>query len=759
MTTSAPATPSPVLPPQKRPQSGPPASHAHTAFAALDPMKLLQQYYPWLVGALVAGVVIGVGSYFLLRRFVPRWDAEVVYEALAQATDPGQPISGGTMGGQVEMESHMNTLVRVMKSDMILQKAVQERRVKETEWAKQFTDASGGLDEVEALRELRKIVDARAVADSKIMLLRVGTRARADAPAIANAISDVFLNDTQTRSNKDMRALIQQFEEVSRRLANEIQAIEQQQKTLLERNNLTSLRQESTVQQNEVHNLQPAIVRMREERTMAEQQLKRFEELFNNPGGPVIPETIRDRTEENPLVASQDQSINGIKTAIRAQKGEYGENHPEVKRLERRLAAQEQERSALLERLTREQFAATIENLRNQVGNMGASLTEAEERLRTAERQLQDITSALKQHEDLTMSYSQKLAEKAAMDGRISDMKLMTVRPTDVRLLSQATQPDSMAFPKAFPTVAVACLLTVGLVGGLIALREIREQRVRGPQDVALIPRTKVLGIVPELSLDPSSPERIELAVVERPQGVIAESIRQIRQAVCKESAGRGVRTILFVGGLPGSGASSILTNVAANAALADMRVLVIDANIRRPAVHSIFKASDAPGVADLLLGNATFAQCVQATTVHNLSIIPCGRRDKPVAERFTSAAMLNLLAEAKSAYDLVLIDAAPGVVGGDAMALASNCDAAVLVVKAFSEKRGLVARLRNQIAETNAEFLGVVVNGVQASAGGYFKRNFQVAHEYGRESAQIETTAKNDAKDKAAKDNASGTA
>ena len=738
MTTSAPPSSptSPAAPgvqPAKRPASGPGPAPAPAAFAALDPMKLLQQYYPFLVAAAVAGAVLGFASFYALRMFYPRWDSEVVFEALPEADSPDRPIGAGNLGDRPEMEAHMNTLAQVMKSDIILGRAVQERIVRDTKWAQRFRDSSGGLDAVEALRKLRKIVSVRPLSDTKIILLRVGTRHKDDAPNIANAIADVFLSDNQTRSSRDMRDLIQKFEEVIRQLSKDLQALEQQRETLLDQAQLSSLRQESTVQQNEVLNLQPAIVAMREEKIMAEEQLKRFEQMANNPGGPVIPESVRAEVDQNPLIAQQDQAISGIKSALRAQKGEFGEGHQEVRRLERRLKAQEAERNALAERLSGEEFQARIENLRNTVKNMEASLSESQGRLEQADRSLQDITAAIKRHEDLTLEYQSKMEKKAEMERRVADMNLMLARGTRVRMLSNAQIPDELAFPKLLPTTAAGVVLVVGIVGGLIALREIREQRVRGPQDVALIPRTKVLGIIPDIEMDPSGPERIEMAARDRSQGIIAESVRQIRHTLTKEAQARGLRSIMFVSGLPASGTSSLLTNIAFNAAMSDLRVLVIDANLRRPAVHSILQMPEAPGVADILLGEATLESAVKSSGIPNLSVLTCGRRDKPVYERFTTPQMHKLIFDAKSAYDLVLVDSTPAVVAGDALALAAHCDAVVLVVRALSEKRGLVARLRNQFSETNAEFLGVVVNAVKASAGGYLRRNFQVAHEYGR--------------------------
>jgi len=92
---------------------------------------------------------------------------------------------------------------------------------------------------------------------------------------------------------------------------------------------------------------------------------------------------------------------------------------------------------------------------------------------------------------------------------------------------------------------------------------------------------------------------------------------------------------------------------------------------------------------------------------------------------------MTQLIRDASAKYDLVLVDTAPAMVAGDGQALANRCDGVILVVRALAEKRGLVARIRDQLGDTRAEFLGVVINAVRASAGGYLKGNIRTSYEY----------------------------
>lgn len=733
--TTAQTMPNPTSAPPRR--SSAPSSAPAPTLAVIDPMKLLQQYYPWLIAAGIFGIAFGLGAFYTLKSVYPIWESEVTYEIRSEAENSTDPVSGRA-GSREDMEAFMNTMARVAKSDGILSKAIEEKTVRETKWAQDYTDASGNVDAVEALRQLRKIVSTRVIPDTNIMQLSVGTHVKDDAPNIATAISNVFLDDTGSRSGKDMRDLIQQFESVARDLGKDIEQIDSRIEALMAKEKLTSLRQENTVQYTEVENLQPALVRMREDFQTTKQQHKSYEEMLNNPGGPLFPEAIREEVEKKPIVLERDATIASLKSALRSTRETFGENHREVQLLKRRLSAEETERSNLVNQQMTETFTTIVDNLANSLKNQEASMSELEDRLQAATLRLESTTSALKQYDDWAVERAEKVEKKSDMERNVSEMRLLQSRGSRVRVLAQAQIPDSLAFPKLIPTTILGMFLCTGLVAGLIALKEVREQRIRGPHDVALIPRTRVLGLIPELAMDPTAPDRVELVVRDHPAGLLSESFRQVRAHLMKEMNAKGLRTAMIVSGLPGSGASSLISNLAANAAATDLRVLVVDANLRRPSQHAIFQQSEAPGFSDILLGQATLDQAIQATKIHNVSLLPCGRRDVPVFERFTCPAMSNIFRDLKQRFDLVLVDCTPGVVAGDALAVANHCDAVVLVVRALCEKRGLVARLRNQLGDTGAEFLGVIVNAVKPSAGGYFKRNFQVTHEYGREAVAV---------------------
>jgi capsular exopolysaccharide synthesis family protein len=297
--------------------------------------------------------------------------------------------------------------------------------------------------------------------------------------------------------------------------------------------------------------------------------------------------------------------------------------------------------------------------------------------------------------------------------------------------MQDAMVPTDMAFPKLAFMLPLGILLTTGLVGGGVLVRELLDQRVKGPSDIAIMPRTRLLGWVPDAAEDPSGQGAVETAFRDRARGVVAESYRQIRASLAKRLESSGHRSLLVLAGMPGSGATTTVANLALAFAAAERKVLVVDANFRRPALNRVFGLPEGPGLGDVLGRTVELEAAVQATSTPGVEVLTAGTKESRVLERLGTGGMSSLLAAASAKYDLVLIDTAPAIVAGDGLALSQRCDATLLVVRAFGEKRGLVARIRNELSESRGEFLGVLVNSVRASAGGYLRGNFRATQEY----------------------------
>ncbi|MCA9284499.1 MAG: CpsD/CapB family tyrosine-protein kinase, partial [Phycisphaerales bacterium] len=217
------------------------------------------------------------------------------------------------------------------------------------------------------------------------------------------------------------------------------------------------------------------------------------------------------------------------------------------------------------------------------------------------------------------------------------------------------------------------------------------------------------------------------------PNSVVAESFRQANAQVMREMTAGGHVVLLVVGGLPGSGTTSVVANLGATDAAAGKRVLLIDANFRRPRLpEAIGVAEDGPGLGDLLCGEGTLED-VLVDVGDGLHLLHAGTPSSRVLERLNSPKLDSVLAELRPRYDVILIDAPPAVVAGEAMVLASKADAALLVVRANQEQRGLVARLVRQLSDMRCQLVGILLNRPRGTAGGYLKKNYAAMAEYAK--------------------------
>src|SRR5690606_11648374 len=193
-------------------------------------------------------------------------------------------------------------------------------------------------------------------------------------------------------------------------------------------------------------------------------------------------------------------------------------------------------------------------------------------------------------------------------------------------------------------------------VAGLVFLKELLDQRVKSPQDVRLLPNTELLGVVPAAEEDPGHESEFERAVRNDPYGLLAESFRQLRTALLSRMDRRGYKTLMFVGTQGDSGVTAIISNMAASMAHNGRRVLVIDANFRRPSQHTAFGTQLKPGLFEVLKREASFEEAVAHVDGLSVDVLAAGDARLAPPEILEGAACRGLLGDLETQYDLILI-------------------------------------------------------------------------------------------------------
>jgi len=190
---------------------------------------------------------------------------------------------------------------------------------------------------------------------------------------------------------------------------------------------------------------------------------------------------------------------------------------------------------------------------------------------------------------------------------------------------------------------------------------------------------------------------------------------------------------------MTGDGKTSVAANLAATFVASDKKVLLIDANFRKPNLHKLFPKEEAEGSSehfDFGLSSVLTHQCapgeaVRSSGIEGLDIIDCGPGPANPAELLGSPRMEELLREQRRNYDYIIVDGPPVLLVSDAKVLARLVDATVLVFNADETRRGAAQRTARELSEVDAKIAGCVLFGARSMKGGYFQEQFRSYKRY----------------------------
>ncbi len=314
-----------------------------------------------------------------------------------------------------------------------------------------------------------------------------------------------------------------------------------------------------------------------------------------------------------------------------------------------------------------------------------------------------------------------------ALQNRGQSLALLAeLQPKTVQVAQKAPVPTEPSSPKTLRNTLIGGVLGLFLGLGLALLLERLDPRIRNPEELESIYHLPLIGAVPQSAalsqLVPDGKETsVTLSLAE------AEAFHVIRARLRSFNADRDIRMVLVSSAAPGEGKTTVARHLAGATARMGSRVLLLEANLRRPTVAQQLDIKSGPGLSDVLLGKMSLNEAEQMI---NLGIPPgdsSGDRMLAVlvagaallinpVELIESHAMDVLLTQAKSAYDLVVIDAPELTVVPDAFLLLSKVDGVVIVGRIGRSRRDVAERLRHLLDTSAAPLVGVIANGVKPS-------------------------------------------
>ena len=290
----------------------------------------------------------------------------------------------------------------------------------------------------------------------------------------------------------------------------------------------------------------------------------------------------------------------------------------------------------------------------------------------------------------------------------------------NVQVAQEAAVPTSPSSPKASRNTVLGAIGGLLLGIALALLIERLDRRVRDADTFESLYRLPILGAVPKSSAFSRSTKLGGEGAKPLPP-MEAEAFGLIRARLRFLNADRGLRSVLIAAPEPDDGATTIACNLACSAARSGSRVLLLEVDMRRPAVARQLGAQAGPGLAEILTGAVTIDQGIQSVTLadgrHRMDVLVAGMA-LPLSpgESLESRMMDTLLADITRSYDLVVIDAPPLNVVSDAIPLLMKVDGVVMVGRIGHSRRDAAEELQKVLAGSGASVLGIVVNGLKRS-------------------------------------------
>lgn len=728
--------------PSNRPQTpsqGRPAAAGGPAAVTLDPIKLVKKYV-WVLPIVgVVGLGLGLGLWLTLRMFFPKYTAEVTFVVQNQV-DP-EDLGKGLQIDDDEIERFMSTQRDRMTSETVLRSVASDSRLSEQapDFYKKFLD-KGVINIPDATKELADTVRASIIQGTYAIRLKASHQDDVTAAGLVTLVQTSYMTSLQAETSRGLTgqrtSLQNRITELNRKLGD----LTSRRARLIRDENIDSLDTDRNDASQRLDLVNVALLGIQQDIESTKVSLENYETMLTSDTGIQYTDTQIAGIEFDPAVQNFQSQLNQLNTDRKAmlRKG-LKPDHRTIKNLDNQIAATEQELDNVREKKLRKMFDAELDGLRQGLGRLRAQeadLLRQSEELNTERVDLARIIGEIEELDRESKATEQERAEQERLVGELEKKDPSAIMRIGVYEFARV--PDKVSFPKWQIVIPGTLFVFVSAIAGIIVVLELLDQRVKSAADVAMIPRTRVVGVLPDIDEDPSGAKNAQSVFKTAPESVLAEHYRQLRSSVLKPMDRAGYRTLMVAGCQPGSGASSVAMNLALACAAARRKTLLIDANYRRPALHTLTGVSEVDGLAEILSGKGTFDPEATRHLDETLDLLPVGAKSFRMYEHLGSESMSALLAKATETYDVVILDVSPALIASDAATLANRVDASLLVVRAMAEKRGMVARLKRDLEDARGEFLGVVVNAVRSSAGGYMRKNIRTAHAYQNDAEDV---------------------
>ena len=626
------------------------------------------------------------------------------------------------------------TQLKLLKSKSLAERVVKKLdlssrpalKAKENPKKKPENEPSGLLPPSNPNSDLASIIqngiDVKPVRDTRLVELSYVSSSPLLAAEIANALAEEFITFSIEKRYATTQQASDFLGEQIINLREDLAAKERELQRYGQEKDLIYLSNTESTTANKYAELYSEYTKAQIERIRAEVGFREIKDLDVES----IPQSIN-----NPMLQDLRTEYTRKKNEYEEKSKQFKPDYPEMIQLKAGLDSMKEELKRTVETANTE-YQASLKretSLKNLLDQQRVSLTKMNsnailyDSLRIEVQQKRDLLNSLV-----------KRQQETQVSSRLGGLKA-----SNSNIIDRGEVPKSPFTPRKKLNLILA--LVIGLFGGvgLSFLFDYLDNTIKGPEDIEKIAGLPSLGIIPYLSLNPTrrgkkkyassgrheaygqenrgtenslqETEEVELINQRFPNLSISEDYRTVRTSILLSQADNPPKTIVFTSAMPQEGKTVTVVNTAVSFSQLESRVLIIEADLRKPRLHRIFKARNMKGLSSYLTGKISLKDAIQKTSIENIWLLPCGPIPPNPAELLGSKRMRELTEEFKEIFEIILIDSPPVLPVTDAVVLSSFVDGTVMVVRAGSTIRKPFLQAIEELRRAKAKIIGVLFN------------------------------------------------
>ena len=697
-----------------------------------DYWRILQKR-KWTV--ILAVVVVVTMATLVTLRMTPIYDAVTRILISPQILSPLNMKENNVSQAEDDQQRDIETKVRILQSDTMAELVIRRLNLDtHSEFAgKSQTQSSGGIvvsdsaseesaRQEQLIRKFQGSLKVQQVPDTSLIEIRYSDPNASLAADAANATADTFIEqNVKSRYDSTMQAA----DWLSKQLADLQIKMESSQVKLVQYQ-----KEHAIVGADDKQNLTTEkLDELNKELTGAQADRIQKESLYQIAMGG-NPETL-SAVLQDPILTALRQRQTELQAQYALLSTEFGPGYPKLLEIKNQLDQ--------IDRNYREQVQTSVDRIKNDYQT-------AMNRERMLQAALAEQTSVADKLNENAIEYKVLKQEadsnRQLYDGLLEQLKEASLaaglNSSNIRVVDRARVRLHPSRPNLMRNLEFALL--IGLTGGIAISfgMEAMDTTVRTPEQAESISGLPTLGVIPLqsaferpvsgtsrthiLQRSPRNGARPQpLISYLEPQSEIAEAYRALRTSILLSSASRPPRSILVTSAVAQDGKTMTCINIGIVLAQQGKRVLLVDADMRRPHIHRAFGLKGDVGLSNILTGGAGASNAIQPTVQPNLFVIPSGLVPPHPAELLSSSLMRDLLSQWHTEYDHVILDSPPVISVTDPVVLSVQADAVLLIVRSGQTTGAHVRRTRNLLQSVNAGLLGIVVNAADLTSPDYY--------------------------------------